>query len=115
MFPDIVNVFESPKHMLICNSKVQVFSTLLIKERYTWTSCVTSAFKNVFVGNLFAKDKAIRGSTEKAVLAYSIHFSELIFCLEVEVSLKANVNSNARNYQSKFHIGTMDVGESVFI
>jgi hypothetical protein len=40
-----------------------------------------------------AKDRAILGSTEKAILAYSIHFSELIFCLEVEVSLKANSNS----------------------
>lgn len=33
-------------------------------------------------------DRAIRGSTEKAVLAYSIHFSELIFCREDVVSLK---------------------------
>ena len=41
----------------------------------------------MFDGNLEAKEKAIRGSTEKAVLAYSIHFSELILGREDVLSL----------------------------
>lgn len=41
----------------------------------------------MFVGNLDVKDKAIRGSTEKAVLAYSIHLSELILDREEVLSL----------------------------
>jgi hypothetical protein len=43
----------------------------------------------MFVGNLEAKEKAILGSTENAVLAYSIHFSELILSREYVLSLKS--------------------------
>lgn len=39
---------------------------------------MTSAFRCEFVRNLDTSDNAIRGSTEKAVLTYSIHLSELI-------------------------------------
>lgn len=53
---------------------------------------MTSDFKAIFAGNLEANDIAIRGSTEKAVLAYSVHFSELIFSREYGLSLYISCN-----------------------
>lgn len=53
------------------------------KDRHTCTNWVTSAFRWLFVGNLAARHRAIRGSTEKAVRAKSTHLSELILRREV--------------------------------
>lgn len=79
---------------------------------HTWTRLVISPFREAFAGNLDAKDRAILGSTENAVLAYSTHFSELILGREDILSLNKKRNIKIINKKLSVQQERLDIPDA---